>query len=98
GGEPFGDDDELVFMAKDTGPRIAPACLPDDPSATEIEVRDRRRTTMTFNGALLESACGESEEYGGGGARVIGFRVRELPEAGKRVVGMGRPFGRDKPL
>src|SRR5262245_18555964 len=29
------DDDELVFMAKDTGPRIAPACLPADPSATE---------------------------------------------------------------
>jgi hypothetical protein len=39
-GGPFDDDDELVFMAKDTGPRIAPACLPDDPSATEIEVRD----------------------------------------------------------
>jgi len=39
-GEPFDNDDELVFMAKETGPRIAPACLPDDPSATEIEVRD----------------------------------------------------------
>jgi hypothetical protein len=39
-GRPFDDDDELVFMAKDTGPPIAPACLPDDPSATEIEVCD----------------------------------------------------------
>ena len=40
-GGPFDDDDdELVFMAKDAGPPIAPACLPDDPSATEIEVRD----------------------------------------------------------
>src|SRR5262249_19611686 len=40
GGALDDDAEELVFMAKDTGPRIAPACLPADPSATEIEVRD----------------------------------------------------------
>src|SRR5262249_56864990 len=31
-GAPFDDDDELVFMAQETGPRIATASLPDDPS------------------------------------------------------------------
>src|SRR5262245_17644592 len=52
-GAPFDDDDELVFMAKETGPRIAPACLPDDPSATEIEVRDPvdRRARRRLPGA-----------------------------------------------
>jgi hypothetical protein len=39
-GAPFDDDDELVFMAKDTGPRIAPQCLPGDSPPSEIEVRD----------------------------------------------------------
>ena len=38
-GAPFDDDDELVFMAKDTGPRIAPECL-CGAQASEIEVRD----------------------------------------------------------
>src|SRR5262249_57561601 len=37
-GGPFDDDDELVFMAKDTGPRIPPACLPDHPSPPATQV------------------------------------------------------------
>jgi hypothetical protein len=39
-GAPFDDDDELVFMAKDTGPRIASECLPGGSPPSEIEVRD----------------------------------------------------------
>jgi hypothetical protein len=39
-GTPFDDDDELVFMAKDTGARIAPECLPGGSPPSEIEVRD----------------------------------------------------------
>jgi hypothetical protein len=56
-----------------------------------------------FNGALLESACCESEDYT---AVAKAVEVLELSafehvnylEAAKRVVGMARRFGRDKPL
>jgi hypothetical protein len=56
-----------------------------------------------FNGARLESACCESEDYTAVAkvVQVLGLSAFEnvnYLEAAKRVVGMARPFGRDKQL
>jgi hypothetical protein len=56
-----------------------------------------------FNGALLESACCESEDYTAvaKAVKVLGLLAFEnvnYLEAAKRVVGMARPFGRDELL
>jgi hypothetical protein len=45
----FDDDDELVFMAKDTGDRVADTALPaKSDAALEIRVTDRSRTGHTW--------------------------------------------------
>jgi hypothetical protein len=56
-----------------------------------------------FNGALLESACCESEDYAAVAKAVEALGLSTLEnvnylEAAKRVVGMARPFGRDELL